>query len=138
MQALRKQGAQDQDLSPASMFLQAHWSQQALLAAQCQAQAQWEAHFQSLVAAQLALFPPALPPAGLPPLDPAGLPSTGSALHALGKCRPCAWFWKPKGCTNGQECAHCHLCPDRELKERKRANGQVMRLWSGQGLGAVH
>lgn len=47
-------------------------------------------------------------------------PSAGSALHGLGACRPCAWFWKPQGCLNGQACAHCHSCPAGELKTRKR------------------
>lgn len=48
------------------------------------------------------------------------LPSVGSALHADGKCRPCAWYWKPQGCANGSTCRHCHLCPRGELKTRKR------------------
>eukprot|EP00443_Scrippsiella_acuminata_P056519 CAMPEP_0115405602 /NCGR_PEP_ID=MMETSP0271-20121206/18012_1 /TAXON_ID=71861 /ORGANISM="Scrippsiella trochoidea, Strain CCMP3099" /LENGTH=486 /DNA_ID=CAMNT_0002829601 /DNA_START=21 /DNA_END=1477 /DNA_ORIENTATION=- len=54
----------------------------------------------------------------VPPLE--GLPSKGSALHAVGKCRPCAWLWKATGCQNGQACEHCHACPPGELKERKR------------------
>lgn len=49
-----------------------------------------------------------------------GLPSVGSALHRLGECKPCAWYWKPQGCTNGSECRHCHLCPKGEVKARKR------------------
>eukprot|EP00418_Pyrodinium_bahamense_P068050 CAMPEP_0179078056 /NCGR_PEP_ID=MMETSP0796-20121207/34929_1 /TAXON_ID=73915 /ORGANISM="Pyrodinium bahamense, Strain pbaha01" /LENGTH=373 /DNA_ID=CAMNT_0020775347 /DNA_START=48 /DNA_END=1169 /DNA_ORIENTATION=- len=56
------------------------------------------------------------------------LPSTGSALHSLGKCRPCAWFWKSKGCLNGQACAHCHLCPEGELKVRKKVKETAMRI----------
>lgn len=47
-------------------------------------------------------------------------PSIGSALHSLGKCRPCAWFWKPGSCQNGQTCMHCHLCPEGALKARKK------------------
>jgi len=58
----------------------------------------------------------------------AQLPSTGSALHSLGKCRPCAWLWKPQGCLNGQECAHCHLCPQGELKVRKRVKETALRM----------
>mmetsp|Transcript_12772 Transcript_12772/g.39840 ORF Transcript_12772/g.39840 Transcript_12772/m.39840 type:complete len:767 (-) Transcript_12772:454-2754(-) len=56
------------------------------------------------------------------------LPSTGSALHSLGKCRPCAWFWKTNGCLNGQACAHCHLCPEGELKVRKKVKETAMRI----------
>lgn len=47
-------------------------------------------------------------------------PSKGSVLHPH-NCKPCAWFWKAQGCRNDQECQHCHLCPDGELKERKKA-----------------
>lgn len=56
-----------------------------------------------------------------------GLPSRGSALHASGACRPCAWFWKPAKCQNGQECWHCHLCPEGELKSRKKSKLAMMR-----------
>mmetsp|Transcript_82138 Transcript_82138/g.129371 ORF Transcript_82138/g.129371 Transcript_82138/m.129371 type:complete len:212 (-) Transcript_82138:54-689(-) len=47
--------------------------------------------------------------------------SAGSKLHGTGKCRPCAWFWKPGGCRNGADCCHCHLCPEDEIKNRKKA-----------------
>lgn len=56
------------------------------------------------------------------------LPSSGSALHALGKCKPCAWFWKPGGCSNGKECCHCHLCPRGELKDRRKAKEIALRV----------
>ena len=32
--------------------------------------------------------------------------------HCLLLLRPCAWFHKPAGCSNGDACAHCHLCPE--------------------------
>jgi len=48
------------------------------------------------------------------------LPSRGAYWHSTGQCKPCAWFWKPKGCENGQNCNHCHLCPPGELKRRKQ------------------
>merc|ERR1712196_701807 len=64
------------------------------------------------------------------------LPSYGSMLHGTGQCRPCAWFWKAQGCQNGQECGHCHLCPDGEIKARKRVKVAVMQMtagmWGGQ------
>lgn len=66
-------------------------------------------------------FPPGLQP-------PPNTPSHGSVLHEKGTCRPCAWFHKPGGCKNGFECGHCHLCPDGEIKARKRAKQTVMRL----------
>lgn len=52
--------------------------------------------------------------------------SIGSCLHATGKCRPCGWFWKPEGCKNGANCCHCHLCPEGEIKSRKRAKAIAM------------
>jgi hypothetical protein len=49
------------------------------------------------------------------------LPSVGASLHASGQCKPCAWFWKPEGCRWGAECCHCHLCPEGELRRRKKS-----------------
>lgn len=48
-------------------------------------------------------------------------PSLGSTQHEEGACRPCAWFWRPQGCTNGFECRHCHLCTPNEVKARRKA-----------------
>lgn len=47
--------------------------------------------------------------------------SKGGQLHGSGQCKPCAWFWRPQGCVNSQECMHCHLCTAAELKFRKKA-----------------
>merc|ERR1711920_579916 len=58
------------------------------------------------------------PPPGLPP--PVGLPSHGSCLHGTGRCRPCMWFFKASGCSRGQECLHCHLCPQTEIAARRK------------------
>mmetsp|Transcript_53422 Transcript_53422/g.155768 ORF Transcript_53422/g.155768 Transcript_53422/m.155768 type:complete len:414 (-) Transcript_53422:76-1317(-) len=55
------------------------------------------------------------------------IPSMGSASHATGECKPCAWFWKPQGCSNGQNCGHCHLCPMGELKARKKLKRASLR-----------
>jgi len=54
--------------------------------------------------------------------------SQGSAVHGTGRCRPCAWFWKPGSCQNQDNCSYCHLCPEGELKARKKAKVQLMRL----------
>jgi len=66
-------------------------------------------------------FPPGLKP-------PPNTPSHGSVLHEEGSCRPCAWFWKSSGCKNGVECGHCHLCPEGEIKSRKKSKQTIMRL----------
>lgn len=68
--------------------------------------------------------------AGCPaPLEVGGtVPSKGSSTHGSGKCRPCAWFWKPQGCQNDQDCGYCHLCPEGELKNRKKSKVAAMRM----------
>lgn len=53
--------------------------------------------------------------------------SEGCIEHGTGRCRPCAWYWKEKGCVNGRRCRHCHLCPEFELKNRKKDKIAVMR-----------
>jgi len=53
--------------------------------------------------------------------------STGAALHSTGGCMPCPWFWKAQGCLNGEECLRCHLCPEGELKARRRAKTAELR-----------
>jgi hypothetical protein len=54
-------------------------------------------------------------------------PSVGSRFHASGTCRPCAWFWKHQGCSNGRQCRHCHLCPQGEIKRRRKTKFVAMR-----------
>jgi hypothetical protein len=52
------------------------------------------------------------------------LPSLGSQYHgrllADGQpaCQPCAWHHR--GCAKGADCMYCHLCPEGELKNRKK------------------
>lgn len=53
--------------------------------------------------------------------------SSGSVLHYLGRCEPCAWFWRPGGCRSGQECRRCHLCPPGEVKARRRAKNLALK-----------
>lgn len=50
-----------------------------------------------------------------------GMPSVGAALHDIGQCKPCAWFWKPSSCSRGEECGHCHLCPEGEIYRRRKS-----------------
>lgn len=70
--------------------------------------------------------------AGAPSLETAvlgqSLPSIGSALHATGRCSPCAWYWDPRKCQNGVNCQYCHICPEGELKRRKKAKVAAMKL----------
>lgn len=47
--------------------------------------------------------------------------SVDQSQHSLGQCKPCAWFWKKQGCRNGSSCNYCHLCPQGELRSRKKA-----------------
>mmetsp|Transcript_38713 Transcript_38713/g.86661 ORF Transcript_38713/g.86661 Transcript_38713/m.86661 type:complete len:323 (+) Transcript_38713:85-1053(+) len=54
------------------------------------------------------------------------LPSIGSAAHGV-DCRPCAWFWKSEGCKNGKDCRHCHLCPEGEIRRKKKQKQEDMK-----------
>lgn len=57
------------------------------------------------------------------------IPSVGSAIHdGTGKCSPCAWFWKPRGCQSESSCGYCHLCPEGELKNRKKAKIAAIKM----------
>jgi hypothetical protein len=74
---------------------------------------------------------PPMPPGAMQPLFPGPLgaaPSRGSQFHGTGKCRPCAWFYKPQGCQSAQSCSYCHLCPEGELKSRKKLKVAAMRM----------
>lgn len=54
-------------------------------------------------------------------------PSVGSVLHEAGDCRPCAWYWKPSGCENMSACIFCHMCPEGEVKNRKKSKLVALR-----------
>jgi len=58
----------------------------------------------------------------------AALPSMGSKMHGTGACRPCAWFYKPGSCQNSHDCKYCHICPEGELKDRKKSKHAILRL----------
>lgn len=65
----------------------------------------------------------------LGPVGTPQLPSVGSTFHdGTGRCSPCAWFWKPRGCQSGAQCGYCHLCPEGELKNRKKAKVAAIRM----------
>lgn len=70
---------------------------------------------------------PGLPPPSISTLAAPGLSgerslvSLGSAAHSTGNCKPCGFFWKAGGCQNGQLCLHCHLCPERAARQRRKA-----------------
>lgn len=54
--------------------------------------------------------------------------SEGSVPHQLGQpCRPCGFVHKPEGCSNGEKCQYCHLCPPGEIKQRKKVKQVVMK-----------
>lgn len=76
-----------------------------------------------------ALDMPSPPPGLAQPKGP--LASKGSASHGTGECRPCAWFYKPQGCQNAAECRHCHLCPEGEIKTRRKVKSSKLRSQRG-------
>jgi hypothetical protein len=51
---------------------------------------------------------------------PSARTSAGSVQHSLGKCRPCAFFHRPDGCTAGSICSFCHTCEPGEKKRRQK------------------
>jgi hypothetical protein len=57
----------------------------------------------------------------------------GSAFHATGRCKPCAFFHN-KGCESGADCEFCHICPVNEKKCRKKERAEARR-WQ-KALGA--
>merc|ERR1711933_678201 len=58
--------------------------------------------------------------------------SIGSEMHGIGDCKPCAWFWRPQGCSNGAECRHCHMCDQSQFKIRKKAKVAELRSSKAQ------
>mmetsp|Transcript_50416 Transcript_50416/g.109502 ORF Transcript_50416/g.109502 Transcript_50416/m.109502 type:complete len:486 (+) Transcript_50416:71-1528(+) len=70
-----------------------------------------------------------------------GLPSLGSEPHGIvgedGQliCQPCAWFYKESGCRNAMSCRYCHLCPQGELKNRKKL--KIARLRGQEAAAAA-
>jgi len=80
----------------------------------------------------LPVFPAALEPRAVPalPEHPAPgspeLPSLGSAGHAAGDCKPCAFF-HTAGCANGLACQFCHLCEPGEKKRRRKEKIEALR-----------
>jgi len=70
--------------------------------------------------------------------------SVGSEKHDLGECQPCAYRWRPTGCSKGLDCRFCHLCDNgayyTKKKERvagqkaMRAHRRALRKTLGPGL----
>merc|ERR1712113_586382 len=65
----------------------------------------------------------------MPLLGSTEMTTVGSAKHRLGKCRPCAFFWKPGSCRNGVDCRHCHLC---DPHAKKRSQKEMKKLLKAQ------
>lgn len=63
----------------------------------------------------------------------AQVPNRGSALHALGACKPCAFVFQ-NACVNGADCDFCHLCDTSERKRRKKERRKMASSWK-HGLG---
>jgi len=96
------------------------------------------ARFSGTGASSASLFPPS-PVKAAPALAP---PSVGSRLHGTvgpdgqPACKPCAWFYKDGSCHNGADCGYCHLCPQGELKNRKKQKiASLRRVEAAQAAG---
>merc|ERR1712157_482489 len=65
------------------------------------------------------------------PVDPAGLPSAGSAKHAEGLCKRCCFF--PKGrCQNGFKCEFCHFEHEKRKRKKKKKGSKRDESDSGE------
>eukprot|EP00929_Paragymnodinium_shiwhaense_P030254 TRINITY_DN17168_c0_g1_i1.p1 TRINITY_DN17168_c0_g1~~TRINITY_DN17168_c0_g1_i1.p1 ORF type:complete len:361 (-),score=35.93 TRINITY_DN17168_c0_g1_i1:250-1242(-) len=67
--------------------------------------------------------------------------SQGSAGHSSGDCRPCAHFWRETGCSRGERCDRCHLCPPTALREYRnglKVNKQASRRPTDRGEAKPH
>jgi len=53
--------------------------------------------------------------------------SVGAKLHYAGQCRPCAWSWRPDGCSNGASCKYCHMCGEEAVKNRSKTRVKEQR-----------
>lgn len=49
------------------------------------------------------------------------------AKHFAGECQPCAYFYKPDSCKWGVKCDFCHLCPEGEIKTRKKEKIRALK-----------
>merc|ERR1712187_850857 len=65
----------------------------------------------------------------MPNLGSPDMPSVASAQHHLGECKPCAFFWKPAGCSNGVDCDYCHLCDAHEKKRRQKEKKALLKTY---------
>jgi len=54
-------------------------------------------------------------------------PSVGSALHSLGKCRPCDFINRTDTCRAGANCRFCHICGPMAVKERRKQRRSQIR-----------
>lgn len=61
------------------------------------------------------------------------VPSVGSVGHSHGRCVPCGFFWKTRGCVNGSMCEYCHLCDAREKKRRQKAKKSFFKSQAKAG-----
>lgn len=67
------------------------------------------------------------PEMGEPELGSLELPTVGSAQHHAGQCKPCAFYWKDSGCSNGVQCHFCHLCDEKEKRRRAKEKKAWLR-----------
>jgi len=87
--------------------------------------------------------------ASLTPPEPLELdevpPSLGSYGHPNGCGSPCKYIWKKRGCRDGPNCSHCHLCPKppqfgngNELTQGQPRTKLAPKRWSVGSTGHPH
>lgn len=61
---------------------------------------------------------------------------SGSDLHEAGDCRPCIFFHKDGGCSNGEECDFCHTCAPDAVVRRKKARKEEVKQFKRENPGS--
>eukprot|EP00747_Dinoflagellata_sp_TGD_P172015 gnl/TRDRNA2_/TRDRNA2_207471_c0_seq1.p1 gnl/TRDRNA2_/TRDRNA2_207471_c0~~gnl/TRDRNA2_/TRDRNA2_207471_c0_seq1.p1 ORF type:complete len:203 (-),score=32.34 gnl/TRDRNA2_/TRDRNA2_207471_c0_seq1:74-682(-) len=70
------------------------------------------------------------------PAVPQGYATVGSAMHDVGKCKPCLWFLSEIGCTYEANCANCHFQHFGRAKPSKAKRDSVRRRAAAQAAEA--
>jgi len=73
-------------------------------------------------------------PAEAPTVGAASAPSVslGADMHNIGRCQPCAMYFRPTGCTLGSRCRFCHMCPEGTVEMRR---GERVMMMKANGAG---
>lgn len=96
----------------------------------CQPQGQFQPRADAMCFVPVCFAVTSAPCARIAVIDDGKLPSIGSAGHADGSCKRCAFFAKGR-CQNGVDCSHCHFDHTERLHQRKRRQPRMQSQHQG-------